>query len=156
MYRDLTLPWKAKQPLCYFYASECCEISAACIGFGHNWPYCVFQLCTVSHHIVYSSCVLSYNELNLLCKKPLPTAVEDSKWHGHVLVLLGNRSGWCTWEHDFAWIKWATGKNRVEVYSRRSWRVNQIELRKNFRDRNLLPSSQGRERTQSEEAHGVS
>lgn len=93
MYGDLTLVCKAKQGLCYFFASECCEISAAWIGFGHNGPYCIFQLCTFSHHIVYSSCVFSYDELNLLCKKACPAAVEDSKCHEHVLVLLGNRNG---------------------------------------------------------------
>lgn len=44
---------------------------------------------------------------------------------------------------------------RTEVYNSRSWRVNQVELRRNFRDWNLVLSSQGREKTQSEEVHGV-
>lgn len=39
MHGDLTLQWKAKQDLCYFYASECCEISEMWMGFSHNLPY---------------------------------------------------------------------------------------------------------------------
>lgn len=70
MYGDLTLLWKAKQDLCYFYASECCEISDMCMGFSHNWPY----LCIL---VVYSFLQWAV----FIVQMPLASAVEDSKWH---------------------------------------------------------------------------